>query len=1106
MLESNLNHTLHNSTDTSDLTVQDFEIVQSKTNDLVSIQYFCNKSGEPVYFPDRTLATLFQVNLSTLRGRFNRLTKKYVGYRLLISEKSKSRMTSLHFINWDNAGQQLASAAAAVSSATGGNHSPIIASDSTSSSSLGSSGNRVPAAAAPGTPVASQQLDDDLSNNYSTSLHGLVALNHITLVNYALSEWIAHNHERLGTSLREIEANLSRAQLTYTRQGDVIVLQQRKYQPGCNPSIANSSSSSTYSPKLSALSFLASSSSASSSHAASSFNNSSAPVTPRTTTNANTTNTTTINLNNPILFNGQQINPTSPDSSCNTYSLASFISDIASQHHHHQQQQPTPSQLFTKYQMVTPNPNSAASPSLTSTFRTLSPPFPNSTTLMYDRHFYETVSPSPSFGSTVVSPSGTPTNGNPIHHQQHHNNHHHLLHNQNVDIASLLSPNSSKKRTSLDYTSINNNNPANNGYSFSSDGSDSEVSSPSMPLKRAKQDSPNHNFNSNNNNASHNTVIKCKLYDQESYKKVDISLYNGFIPLRETLSAMFSIGHSFVICYQDSENDIIEINDQEDDWFDFYSIPVWKPASSCTENQPCYFDEISNWENNLAPWLDTNSDAQMGSTAQQQYIIINQTLQLGGINIGGPVNLVINGQVSFSRLAQLNQVRITAIPDPNNPLFFNGGVSATASTIIATSISLAGTSTISTLSGSFVVVLGNLTVTNTLLVTDILNLYPQSNLGLQCQYVNISNIDQADQSILSIQTPNLSVGVINSFGQVSITDSPNVVVANSSHLSTLVMSGNTQINFTDSEILDIRTSGSQPITLTLVGMSSIGSLSSSPLENIHIFVTADSVLQMSSGVSLSTNTSSITMDGATAYLNKLSSKSIHLNNQASLVPQGNQLIGDLVIDGDSKFVNILQNDTYNVDGSIFVNKGMLLAYAGTMVGKSITVGNGTFNLNLNGLISVGDSLNLTSESTLLIQQQQNTTDITEPYIFAETVILDGSVQFEFASQLNADQEYCIIQAKVASLGKNLKLSIASPQNPTFAPEDYSSFKLSVVKSKTDSSYKDCVMLTTKSQSDNNDDGGLSAWKIAVIVVGGVLFVALLTGLIIFIYKKRKISK
>eukprot|EP01133_Synstelium_polycarpum_P003866 gene3866-4471_t len=217
--------------DINELSVQEFEITQSKTNDIVSVQYFCNKSGEPIYFPDRTLATLFQVNLSTLRGRFNRLTKKYKNYRLLISEKSKAKLTSLHFISW-GAGQQNTHLPGASAPSNCQNPAYYQASHQQQSSSEPSSASSSPMLNS-STPVSrsnsSNLLLEDHGGNNGSPLHGLVALNHITLVNHALSEWIAHNHERLGTSLKDIEMNLSRAHLSFIRQSDTITLLQRRF-------------------------------------------------------------------------------------------------------------------------------------------------------------------------------------------------------------------------------------------------------------------------------------------------------------------------------------------------------------------------------------------------------------------------------------------------------------------------------------------------------------------------------------------------------------------------------------------------------------------------------------------------------------------------------------------------------------------------------------------------------------------------------------------------------------------------------------------------------------------------------------------------------------
>ena len=71
-----------------DLTVEEFEICSVKNSTQSHIQLFYNASGDLVYFPDKTLVALLQVNGSTLRGRLNRLTKKQAGHRLLFTERS----------------------------------------------------------------------------------------------------------------------------------------------------------------------------------------------------------------------------------------------------------------------------------------------------------------------------------------------------------------------------------------------------------------------------------------------------------------------------------------------------------------------------------------------------------------------------------------------------------------------------------------------------------------------------------------------------------------------------------------------------------------------------------------------------------------------------------------------------------------------------------------------------------------------------------------------------------------------------------------------------------------------------------------------------------
>jgi len=54
----------------------------------------------------------------------------------------------------------------------------------------------------------------------------MIALNHLKLVNCALSEWLALNYERLGTKLEEIEQNLNKVRLEYTREGNIIRIKE----------------------------------------------------------------------------------------------------------------------------------------------------------------------------------------------------------------------------------------------------------------------------------------------------------------------------------------------------------------------------------------------------------------------------------------------------------------------------------------------------------------------------------------------------------------------------------------------------------------------------------------------------------------------------------------------------------------------------------------------------------------------------------------------------------------------------------------------------------------------------------------------------------------
>lgn len=145
----------------------DFEL-QTAKGEHHTLQLFTKPSGEILYFPDRTLAALFQVNSSTLRGRFNRMAKHSQG-RLLFSETA------------------------------------YIFSSSPSSQ-------------------PQQVLQKPPSFDF---VHGMVALNHIDLVNRALRDWISKNFLRLGTTLEDIEHNFQAANLRYHRNGNIFQLEPR---------------------------------------------------------------------------------------------------------------------------------------------------------------------------------------------------------------------------------------------------------------------------------------------------------------------------------------------------------------------------------------------------------------------------------------------------------------------------------------------------------------------------------------------------------------------------------------------------------------------------------------------------------------------------------------------------------------------------------------------------------------------------------------------------------------------------------------------------------------------------------------------------------------
>ncbi|GAM24371.1 hypothetical protein SAMD00019534_075460 [Acytostelium subglobosum LB1] len=215
--------------------VREFDVTLAGTKEPTSVQYFINGVNEPIYFPDRTLAALFHCNLSTLRGRFNRLTKDpiYNGHRVLISEKSKTRLSTYHYINW---GKRPSISGSSSSSSTG-----LIVSPPTSLSNNSDDLSPLPTpytlspAASPTLNSATTTKTPTTSTTTTTSagsspLHGLVALNHFKLVNIALSEWIAANYDRLGTHINIIIENFQKCQIPYRRVGDVlsIVVEQKE--------------------------------------------------------------------------------------------------------------------------------------------------------------------------------------------------------------------------------------------------------------------------------------------------------------------------------------------------------------------------------------------------------------------------------------------------------------------------------------------------------------------------------------------------------------------------------------------------------------------------------------------------------------------------------------------------------------------------------------------------------------------------------------------------------------------------------------------------------------------------------------------------------------
>ncbi|KYQ96944.1 putative nuclease [Tieghemostelium lacteum] len=485
-------------TDTKDLFVQEYEIHQSKSNESITIQYFCNKEGEPTYFPDRTLAALFQVNLSTLRGRFNRLTKKHEGYRLLISEKSKARLSSLHFINWgtnsnNNSGnQQLPSSPTlqSMNSSTGSNCS------TDDSPTLGSSGNGV------------------------SSLHGLVALNHIHLVNIALSEWIANNHERLGTSLKDIENNLTKANLTFIRNSDTITILPTKstqQQPQQQPQQQQLTS----------------------------------PV-PQQQQNIISLNNNNINQyqqhntnNNNMLF--QNYFYQSPNSSPNLISTGNSTQPLKYYANGNSLNSYSPPQSPLSYNHSIPIK-----------FTPLSPPSP--TKLSQVPEINNNNSKKRSFDNFSTTTTISMNN----------NNYHNNNNNYNNEFNPLLSLSimSKKVKTLQDFNSDDSS-------------SDQEQALPSTPKYQPLSSStsstnlispPPQQHLVKENNISICQYIFCKIQNSPSYKIIDISKIKSFSEFRESLTSVFKIS-AFNLEFQDSGNVVVKLNEHdEDQWSNLSTV------------------------------------------------------------------------------------------------------------------------------------------------------------------------------------------------------------------------------------------------------------------------------------------------------------------------------------------------------------------------------------------------------------------------------------------------------------------------------------------------------------------------------------------------------
>ncbi|EFA84416.1 Putative nuclease [Heterostelium album PN500] len=193
------------------------------------IQFFVNADNEPIFFPDRALSFLFHVNLSTLRGRFNRINKKKDGNRILISEKSKFKLSDTHYINWDKIIRFNSN-----STTTQTNNNNNNQNTNTSNNRTTTTNNNNNSTSTSTSNPNLIQFESDISSastspehnspslNSSSPLHGLVALNHVKLVNRALADWISSNYERLGTSIQTIVDNFHSYEIPFTRSGDIL--------------------------------------------------------------------------------------------------------------------------------------------------------------------------------------------------------------------------------------------------------------------------------------------------------------------------------------------------------------------------------------------------------------------------------------------------------------------------------------------------------------------------------------------------------------------------------------------------------------------------------------------------------------------------------------------------------------------------------------------------------------------------------------------------------------------------------------------------------------------------------------------------------------------